>query len=119
MSDKIIKTLIAEAVKGNTWQKFANPSAARGKTAFPKTSGDQEKYGIRYDYDTIVNKEGTDFHTFKMQPNKGKIPSSIRAWRDKHGTDAIMATVWVKKDASAEEVEAALDAARKEFKESS
>ena len=119
MSDKIIKMLIAEAVKGNMWQKFANPSAARGKTAFPKTSGDQEKYGIRYDYDTVVNKEGTDFHTFKMQPNKGKIPSSIRAWRDKHGTDAIMVTVWVKKDASAEEVEAALDAARKEFKESS
>lgn len=119
MSDKIIKTLIAEAVKGNTWQKFTNPSAARGKTAFPKTSGDQEKYGIRYDYDTVVNKEGTDFHTFKMQPNKGKIPSSIRAWRDKHGTNAIMAMVWVKKDASAEEVEAALDAARKEFKESS
>lgn len=119
MSDKIIKALIAEAVKGNTWQKFANPSVAHGKTAFPKTSGDQEKYGIRYDYDTVVNKERTDFHTFKMQPNKGKIPSSIKTWRDKHGTDAVMATVWVKKDASAEEVEAALDAAREEFKESS
>ncbi|KAM5530895.1 hypothetical protein V8D89_015427 [Ganoderma adspersum] len=115
MSDKVIKALIAEAIKGTTWQKFANPSAARGKTVYPKTSGDQEKYGIRYDYDTLVNKDGTDFHTFKMQPNKGKIPSSIKLWRDKNGTDAVMATVWVKKDASAEEVEAALEAAREDF----
>ncbi|KAG6899529.1 hypothetical protein C0995_005758 [Termitomyces sp. Mi166 len=118
MADKIIKALIAEAVRGNTWQKFANPSAARGKTAFPKTSADQEKYGIRFDYDTVISKEGTDFHTFKMQPNKGKIPSSIKTWRDKNGTDAVMATVWVKTDASAEEVEAALEAAREDFKNS-
>ena len=119
MSDKVFKALIAEATKGNTWQKFAYPSAARGKTAYPKTPGDQERYGIRYDYDTLVNKDGTDFHTFKMQPNKGKIPPSIKLWRDKNGTDAVMATVWVKKDASAEEVKAALEAATEVFKNSS
>lgn len=121
MADKIIKSLIAEAIKGNTWKKFANPSAARGKTAYPQTSGDQERYGIRFDYDTLVDRDGngTMFHTFKMQPNKGKIPSSIKLWRDKNGTDAIMATVWVKKDATAEDVEAALEAAREEFKNSS
>ena len=79
MADKVIKSLIAEAVKGNTWQKFANPSAARGKTAYPKTSAEQEKWGIRFDYDKEINKDGTDYHMFKMQPNTGKIPSSIKA----------------------------------------
>jgi len=50
MADKVIKLLTTEAVKGNTWMKFASPSAARGKTAFPKTQAEQERYGIRFDY---------------------------------------------------------------------
>jgi hypothetical protein len=117
MADKIMRALIAEAVKGNTWQKFANPSAARGKTAFPKTPADQEKFGIRFDYDKEVTRDdGTVYHMFKMQFNAGKIPSSIKAWRDKKGTDAVMATVLVKKGATVEEVEAALQAAREAFK---
>jgi hypothetical protein len=117
MTDKVIKALIAEAMKGNTWQKFANPSAARGKTAYPKTSAEQEKFGIRFDYDKVVTKDdGTQCHMFKMQPNAGKIPSSIKAWRDKNGTDAIMAKVLVKDGATMEEVKAALYAAREEFK---
>lgn len=95
MADKVIKSLIAEAVKGNTWTKFANPSAARGKTAFPKTQAEQEKYGIRFDYDTLVKKEGQEYHTFKMQPNRGKIPSSIKSWRDKNGTDAVSKVCFV------------------------
>lgn len=118
MADKVIKALIAEAVKGNTWQKFANPSATRGGTAYPKTSAEQERFGIRFDYDTVVEKEGTEYHMFKMQPNAGKIPSSIKAWRDKNGTHAVMANVLVKKGATMEEVKAALDAAREEFKKS-
>jgi len=117
MSDKPIKAIIAEIMKGNTWQKFANPTAARGKTAFPKTSAEQERFGIRFDYDTeVTQKDGTECHMFKMQPNAGKIPSSIKAWRDKNGTDAVMATVLVKKGATIEEVKAALEAAREEFK---
>lgn len=118
MADKVIKSLIVEAVKGNTWIKFANPSAARGKTAFPKTQAEQERYGIRFDYDTLVKQDGQEYHTFKMQPNQGKIPSSIKNWRDKNGTDAVMATVWVKKDATMEEVEKALQDAREAFKNS-
>ena len=55
---------------------------------------------------------------FKMQANVGKIPSSIKTWRDKHGTDAVMATVLVKKDATMEEVKATLEAAREAFKNS-
>ncbi|PIL30992.1 hypothetical protein GSI_05685 [Ganoderma sinense ZZ0214-1] len=115
-ADKAIKLCIVEAVRGNTWQKFANPSAGAGKTAWPRTAAEQERFGLRFDYDTVVNKGGTEYHTFKMQANKGKIPSSIKAWRDKHGTHAVMATAWVKKDATMEEVKAALDAARLEFK---
>lgn len=104
-------------MKGNAWQKLANPSAARGKTAYPKTSADQEKFGIRLDYDTVVTQDdGTEYHMYKMQPNAGKIPSSIKAWRDKNGTDAVMAKVLVKKGATMEEVEAALNAAREAFK---
>lgn len=118
MSDKVIKSVIVEAVKGNIWEKFANPSAARGKTAFPKTSAEQERFGIRFDYDKVIKKEGTEYHVFKMQPNAGKIPSSIKAWRDKNGTDAVMATVLVKKGGTREEVKAALDTAREEFKKS-
>ena len=117
MADKVLRALIAEATKGNTWQKFANPTAARGKTAYPKTSAEQEKFGVRFDYDKVVTKDdGTECHMFKMQPNAGKIPSSIKAWRDKNGTDAVMAKVLVKKDATMEEVKAALDEAREAFR---
>ena len=117
MADKVIRALITEAMKGNTWQKFANPSAARGKTAYPKTSAEQEKYGIRFDYDRVVTQDdGTECHMFKMQPNAGKIPPSLKNWRDKNGTDAVMATVLVKKGATKEEVKAALEAAREAFK---
>ena len=105
-------------MKGEVYLKFACPSACHGKTAFPNMPAALERFGIWFDYDTVVNRDGTDFHLFKMQPNKGKIPSSIKAFRDKHGTHAVMATVLVKKGANAKEVEAALNAARKEFNES-
>ncbi|KAF6760359.1 hypothetical protein DFP72DRAFT_843275 [Ephemerocybe angulata] len=85
-----IRACAAEAIKGNGWKRFSDPSVAHGKTMFPKMSGDQ---GLESEY-----------HLFKMQPNGGKIPSAIKAWRDKHGTHAVMATVWVKKDADVEEV---------------
>ncbi|KAJ6623762.1 hypothetical protein B0H10DRAFT_1943827 [Mycena sp. CBHHK59/15] len=98
-------------------QKFANPTAARGKTAYSKTSAKQEKFGVRFDYDKVVTKDdGTECHMFKMQPNTRKVPSSIKAWRDKNGTDAVMAKVLVKKDATMEEVKAALDDAREAFR---
>jgi len=53
---------------------------------------------------------------FKMQPNAGKIPSSIKAWRNENGTDAVMARVLVKKGVTKKEVEAALNVAREAFK---
>jgi len=54
MSDKVIKAAITRAMKGNTWKKLANLTVAHGKTAFPQKSADQEKFGIRFDYDTVV-----------------------------------------------------------------
>jgi len=44
-----------------------------------------------------------------MQLNARKIPSSIKVWREKNGTDAVMARVLVKKGATMEEVKAAID----------
>ncbi|PPQ75139.1 hypothetical protein CVT25_007938 [Psilocybe cyanescens] len=117
MSDKIFKALSGEVMKGNLWKKFTEPTVGRGKTAYPKTSADQEKFGIRFDYDMVVTQEdGTEYHMFKMQANAGKIPSCIKAWRDKHGTDAVISKVLIKKDGTMEEVRDALDAARQAFK---
>ena len=116
MAAKLFKALIAKVMKGKTWQKFADPSVERGKAAFPKRSVDQERFGVRFDYDTVVTRgDGTESHMFKMRPNAGKIPRSIKAWRDKHGTDAVMAIVLVKKGATKKEVKAALEAATEAF----
>jgi len=116
MTDKLIKSVIAQIMKGNAWQKFANPIAPRGKTAYPTKSADQKRFGIRFDYDKVVTKDDTEYHLFKMQPNAGKIPSAVQAWRNKNSTHAVMAEVWVKKGAAMEEVKVALEAARKAFK---
>ncbi|KAI0072590.1 hypothetical protein K474DRAFT_1726713 [Panus rudis PR-1116 ss-1] len=102
-----------EILSGNAWKKFVNPSVNRGKTVWPQKSVDQQRFGIRFDYDKVVKKPGddtTEYHLFKMQPNSGDgIPSSIKQYRNKYGTDAVMAQVWVKKDGTKEDVEAALN----------
>lgn len=106
---KTLKNAVSKAVEGNTWKKFTNPSAGRGKTAFPKGQAEQERVGVRWDYDGEVVKGDNTYHKFQMQPNAGKVPSSIKRWREDHGgTHAVMATALVKKDGSKEEVEAGL-----------
>ena len=106
---KVIRTAIGQATEGNTWQKFANPSAGRGNTVFPKSKAEQERIGIRWDYDGQVEKDGTVYHKFQLQPNAGKVPSTIKRWRDANGgTHAVMASVLVKKDGTKEDVETAL-----------
>ncbi|KAK0482280.1 hypothetical protein IW261DRAFT_1026639 [Armillaria novae-zelandiae] len=110
--NKALKAVASFAVKGNSWTKFTNPTAARGKTAFPKTVADQERLDVRFDYDKEVEKGGEVYHKFDMQPNAGKIPTSIKNWREAHGgTHAVMADVYVKKDGTQADVEAALQAA--------
>lgn len=63
-------------VGGHGWKKFVNPTeVTRGSTAWPHDSGEQEKHGVRYDYDGEMAIEGTVYHKFQMQANAGnKIP---------------------------------------------
>ena len=106
---KALKNAVSKAVDGNTWKKFTNPSAGRGKTAFPKGQAEQESVGIRWDYDGEVTKADGVFHKFQMQPNAGKVPSSIKRWREANGgTHAVMASVLVKKDGTKDDVEQGL-----------
>ncbi|KAJ5981940.1 hypothetical protein N7451_012040 [Penicillium sp. IBT 35674x] len=109
---KALKSAIGKAVEGNAWQKFTNPSAGRGKTAFPKAQAEKERIGVRFDYDGEVTKADTVYHKFQMQPNAGKVPSSIKRWRDSNGgTHAVMAVALVKKDGSKEDAEKGLNEA--------
>jgi len=108
-----LRTLIASAIEGNTWKKLANPSASRGKTAYPKKPADQQRLGVRLDYDGVITIGGTEYHKYQMQPNAGDdIPTTIKNWRDANGgTHAVMADVYVKKDGSKQDVENGLKAA--------
>lgn len=98
-------------------ENFVNPSVECGKTTYPQTAGEQERFGIRFDYDVVVIREGIECHMFKMQVNARKILPVFLDWRDKKGTDAVMARVYVKKGGTSEDVRAALDAAREAFKD--
>lgn len=62
-----------------------------------------------------MTKGGVDCHKYNLQPNAGnEMPSSIKRWREKNGgTHAVMASVHVRKDGSKEDVEQALEEARK------
>ena len=106
---KSAKNAANKAVEGNGWKKFANPTASRGKTVFPKTSAQQQSLGVRWDYDGQVTRSDGIYHKFQMQPNSGNVPASIKQWREKNGgTHAVMADVFVKKDGTQQDVEEAL-----------
>jgi hypothetical protein len=82
-------------------KKLLNPTVLRGQTAWPKESGDQEKHGVRYDYDGEKEIDGVTYHKFQMQANAGnKIPSTIKNWLGKAegGIHAIMDDVLIPKD---------------------
>ena len=94
----------------NIWQRLAKPTAGRGKTQWPKKQSEQEKHGVRFDYDGEVIEGGQKYHRWQVQPNAGKIPSSWKEWREKNGgTHAVIGTVKVKDDATKEEVQEALN----------
>jgi hypothetical protein len=114
---KSLSKSVAKAVEGNTWKKFTNPSAARGKTVHPKTQAEQEALGTRWDYDGEVTKADGVYHKFELQANAGKVPSSIKQWREKNGgTHAVMATSYVKKNGTKEDVERGLHKAAESVK---
>ncbi|KAF1835736.1 hypothetical protein BDW02DRAFT_567776 [Decorospora gaudefroyi] len=62
-------------------KKFTDVTVGRGKTVYPKSSADQERVGVRWDYDGEVSRADGVYNKFQMQPNAGKVPSSIRQWR--------------------------------------
>lgn len=111
---KALRAVVADAVGGKTWQKFTCPTAGRGNTVFPKKAADQERLGVRFDYDGEITNtnDGLVYHKFKMQPNAGSVPSTIKNWREANGgTHGVMADVLVKKDGTKEDVKAGLQAA--------
>ena len=103
---------VTYAIQGTTWQRFIKPSVDQGKTAYPRKPSDQERLGICWDYDGETTLDGTDYHKYQVQPNTRKIPSTIKKWKDANGgTHTVMATVFVKKDGTKEDVEEGLSAA--------
>lgn len=107
-----------KAVEGNNHTKFTTPKVSRGKTAFPSGSQAQSQLGVRYDYDGIVTRNGVECHKFNVQPNAGQdVPSAFKRWREANGgTHAVMATMYVKKDGTKQDVEQALEEAHKDVK---
>ena len=97
----------------NAWSKLAKVTVSRGKTITPKSLAEQERSGFRVDYDGEVERDGVIYNKVQIQPNAGqKIPPAIKAWREKNGgTHAVMATAYIKKDGTKEEVEQAFNEA--------
>lgn len=111
---KSISSAVNKAVEGNVWKKFTDVSVGRGKTVYPKSSAEQERVGVRWDFDGEVTKADGVYNKFQMQPNAGKIPSSIKQWRESNGgTHAVMADALVKKGGTQDDVKKALEDAAK------
>lgn len=90
MSSKMLKKLPQTVISSGAWQKLANPGANRGGTEWPKKPADLERIGVRFDYGGEVTIDGVVHHKYQVQPNAGKIPSSLKKIRDesKKGTHA-------------------------------
>lgn len=80
---KTLDVVKKEAVKA--WKKLANPTVSRGTTAFPRSRKEQEALGVRLDYDGEVTKNNIQYHKYQIQPNAGKVLTSIEQWRKKNG----------------------------------
>ncbi|KAL8726442.1 MAG: hypothetical protein Q9166_006720 [cf. Caloplaca sp. 2 TL-2023] len=108
------KRLLNGALEGNTWQKLATCKVNPGVAAWPKGAQNQTRIGVRFDYecDVVVTEDkpdgstiSTTYHQYDVQPNAGDIPTTPKAFRDKHGTHATMAKALIKKDGTKEDVE--------------
>lgn len=110
MGFKALQNAANQVLNSNIWKKFVKPTVGRGKTVWPQTEKDLEKYGIRWDYDGEVTVKDVVYHKYQCQPNAGKVPTSIKKWREANGgTHAVMGNMLVKKDGEAEDVRAAMD----------
>ena len=93
-----------------------NPTVGRGLTAWLKKPDEQKWYGVHYNYNGVIDINGVEYHKFQMQPNAGDdILSTIKNWRSSTdgGTHAIMADVYVPRNADKEAVQEALEKANK------
>lgn len=69
-----------------------------------------------FGYDGEVTEGGVVYHKDQCQPNAGRIPSSVREWREANGgTYAVMASILIKKDGTKEDVQSAVDDVVKKF----
>lgn len=104
---------LAEGFARGGWKKFSRPTASRGGTAYPMARADQERMGMRADYDDSVEKDGEEHHNFKVQLNAGKVPYWVEVIRIDLSTNGTWAHVLIKKGATQEEVHDTLLAAFK------
>lgn len=89
----------------SVWERLGGPTVARGRTQWPKTQSELERLGVRFDYDGEVMENNQKYHKWQIQPNAGKIPSSWKEWRDRHGgTHAVIGIILVKDGATSDEV---------------
>jgi hypothetical protein len=60
-------------------KKFFMPTVSRGKTVWPKNAADLLRYGVRWDYDGLIERaDGQKYHKYQLQPNAGDIPTTIK-----------------------------------------
>ncbi len=76
---KTEQTLVSSAVS----KKFTSVTVSRGKTAWPKSEKDLTNFGIRFDFDGETTQDGVVYNKFQVQPNSGKVPSTVQRWREK------------------------------------
>ena len=92
-------------------------SASAVENGLPKSKADQERLGARWDHDGETTRSDGAYHKPQMQPNAGKVLSSIEEWKRKHdGTHAVMATALVKKGGTKDDVQKSLEEATKGVK---
>ncbi|KAB8356451.1 hypothetical protein FH972_024034 [Carpinus fangiana] len=111
MGKKQWKILVKAVCSGDGWKKLIRPTVPVHGTAWPKTQPELQKYGIRFDYAGKFEKLNKTYHRFQAQVNAGKIPASWEDWRKRNGgTHAIVATIEVPEDGTADDVQEALEA---------
>ena len=108
---------IESKITDSVAKKLTSVSVTRGGTAWPKSQKDQENVGIRFDYDGEVNENGVTYNKFQVQPNAGKVPSTIAQWsKENGGTHAVMGSMYVKKGGSQSDAKTAYQGFREAFK---
>ena len=77
---RAFKPVVTDTLEGNNWHKLTEPSVDRGRTTFPRKPADQERLGVRFDYDgEDTGIGGTVYHKYQIQVNAGdKIPRPSR-----------------------------------------